>query len=558
MARADGNCRRCDYGMFPDFHAKGLFPYGIDCRFQEWAKLKASFNGQLFPTKNVRFYDKIDRFFTAVARMLSAFSWPLPRHRKPNRLYGFLRRKFLARKKGLIGCRPDAFVLECYSYERESFSWFLQVDDQGNPIFRHCFEINPGWNRYVLPFHEIISSNQYSNILFSLTSNLQKSFRLLITWADIVTFHGAWSQEQLLECKQTPALSHTTSTNQTPAQKVKCIAWDLDNTLWKGVLIEDGPDNVILNEKVVQVIKELDHRGVIHTILSKNDYSQAWPIIQSFGLEDYFIYPSINWNPKSGNLTQVAKEINLGLDTFAVIDDSAFERAEISEHLPMVRVFDETIIPELTSFSELDLPVTEASKNRRLSYLAEMKREKKRSEHVGDNLTFLRSCQMVMEISSPKTEPEISRCLELIQRSNQLNLSTHRYTADEFNDMLASKDHLCYMLRCKDRFGDYGIVGFVAIDKTEIPTISEIVISCRIAKKRCEHAFLKWIATKMKDAGASQINAKLIRTDRNGPLASVFQETPFVVVAEENDRIEYQLDLNVTWDDQVVQVMFGE
>jgi len=330
------------------------------------------------------------------------------------------------------------------------------------------------------------------------------------------------------------------------------VAWDLDNTLWKGVLIEEGIDALVLNAGAVEIIKRLDERGILNTIVSKNDHDQAWAAVQRFGLSEYFVYPAINWRPKSVNLRELAARFNFGLDTFLLVDDSAFERAEVSETLSMVRVAAETDIDRLLAEPALDVPVTEASRTRRLSYLADVRRDSARAECRGDELEFLRSCQLQMSIEKPESSSDVARCLELIQRSNQLNLSSRRYDAPTFDALLSSPEYSCFAVRCRDRFGDYGIVGFVAIKESTPPVITEIVISCRIARKRCEHAFLRWLAIRERDRGQRRLTAKLIRTDRNGPLAMVFQETPFTVAGETETQIEYVLDLDDPWDDDGV------
>src|SRR5438105_10164366 len=156
-----------------------------------------------------------------------------------------------------------------------------------------------------------------------------------------------------------------------PADKVKCVAWDLDNTLWEGTLLEDGPDGCRLRPEVRALIERLDERGILQTAVSKNDHDDAWAVVERLGLQDYFLYPAINWGQKSANLKQIAERLNIGIDTFAFVDDSPFERAEVAAALPMVRVYSPEQLAGLLERPELDVPVTEMSRKRRLSYLAE-------------------------------------------------------------------------------------------------------------------------------------------------------------------------------------------
>lgn len=569
-ARPDGNCRRFSFGFIPDPSVKGLYYYGVDCEFRKWAKMMAAYNGRMFSVSALRLIDALDRMLTSVSRWASRAVPLIPRHRRPTRIYNRLRSAILSRLPAVRVRQPDAFVLECYSFVPEEIDWILQLDAKGLPIARHRFSIRPGWNREIVDAEALLPPDRTS-VDLSLSSARESPFRLMLTWADFVVLSRSGVSSLVLtqnketvsqssESDQQEITAATGTGAQTsaspasiaskPAKLVKCVAWDLDNTLWQGVLIEDGVPSLRINEQAIRTIKALDERGIIQTILSKNDREPAVQVIESFGLKEYFVHCAIGWGPKSAGLQETAKRLNIGLDTFAVIDDSPFERAEISETLPMVRVYSEQMISRLLSLPEFDLPITEASRARRLSYLAESKREAVKEEFAGDNIAFLRSCNLTMRIAKPTAESEIARCLELIQRSNQLNLSSRRYDENGFRELLASSEYECFRIRCSDRFGDYGIVGFIAVKKEPVPTIRELVISCRIAKKRCEHALLRWIALRAKAGHAQSLEAVLVRTERNGPLASVFQETPFTVVREEATTICYRIALDRVWEDE--------
>jgi FkbH-like protein len=143
---------------------------------------------------------------------------------------------------------------------------------------------------------------------------------------------------------------------------------------------------------------------------------------------------------------------------------------------------------------------------------------------------------MELRILVPHEEAQSARCLELIQRSNQLNLSTKRYSEKEFKELLGTKSMLCVALQCKDRFGDYGIVGFASLDEGgSEPRLIDLVISCRVAQKMVERTLIEWLAERAKGKGCRVLKAELAKTKRNGPLRSVFESLPFSI-EEENDR----------------------
>ena len=225
-----------------------------------------------------------------------------------------------------------------------------------------------------------------------------------------------------------------------------------------------------------------------------------------------------------------------------MIDDSSFERAEVESALPQVRVYSERDIDGLLARPAFDVPQSSTSAGRRFQYLANMRRHQAQEGHGDDYEEFLRSCSMQMCLFKP-TEPDvIERCLELISRSNQQNLSGRRYTADEFRTLLSTSGILGIAIHCQDRFGDYGIVGYASVDeRPEIPVVIDFVLSCRVVLKKVEHRFFQWLAEHERGNGYRCIDALLVRTQKNTLMSHLFDEGPFECVAEENGRFRMRL-----------------
>ena len=120
--------------------------------------------------------------------------------------------------------------------------------------------------------------------------------------------------------------------------RVKCIVWDLDNTLWDGILVEDGAEKLRLKPGIAEVIKSLDRRGILHSIASKNNFDEAMAVLKSHQLDEYFLHPQISWAPKSEAMKAIAQKLNIGIDTLMLVDDSDFERAEVQAACPTVMV----------------------------------------------------------------------------------------------------------------------------------------------------------------------------------------------------------------------------
>jgi len=540
VPRADRKCARFAYGIFPAPGFSGLFDFGADIRFRRWAKLETQLYGKSVSVRQHRVLDRINRAAVAPRPARSDLASRLGVSAKT--LFAKARNKYFV-KVGPAGSRVafDEFVLECYSPEKNSFQIVLEYFNHEVKA-RHSFRITPGWNLYTLPASTLQSGTEppRGKLTLSLENDAEK--RLVFTWLDLVKYADSWRP------------TFRENKTQAAAAKVKCVAWDLDNTLWTGILAEGIGTNLAARPEALELIKKLDERGIIQTVVSKNTFADAWPVIERLGLQDYFLYPAINWQPKSSNLKGIAQKLNVNIDTFALIDDSAFERAEVHTALPQVRVYSEDQIGGLLERCEFDVPISESSRIRRASYLTEIRREKERETFDGDYEAFLRSCKMKMRLFVPREERHILRCHELIQRSNQLNLSNTRYSPAEFRFLLSAPGTLCVAMDCEDRFGAYGIVGFASVDETaERPTLHDLVISCRVAQKRVEHAFVEWLAVRERARGTGALLAAVVRTDRNAPIRQVFTDLRFRPLIEKDvtSVMELSLDRSISLGDIV-------
>lgn len=538
--RADGNCRRFQYGIRRHSDCSGLFDAGADVRFRRWGKLEARLSGHSVTPGAHRWIDRLDRGACRVARAIGSVE-PARSRQAAVRGLASLRRRMLARgpRRTLLE-HFDAFVLECHSPDPGTFRLILEVADHERVCFRRSLTIDHGANYHEIPVADLFlpdANPHHAKMLLYPENDAER--RLVFSWLDFVRFRESGGSRRRTSVPRAESK---------PSEKVKCVAWDLDNTLWRGTLIESGENGVQVDPRAVALVKALDGRGVLQTIVSKNNHDEAWQRLRDSGLAEYFLYPAINWGRKSSNLEQISRRLNIGLDTFALIDDSAFERAEVSEALPQVRVYADDEIAKLLEKPEFDLPVTELSTKRRFSYLENIEREHAQSDFGGDYDEFLRSCEMRLHLFVPREPSAIERCLELIQRSNQLNLSTRRYSRSEFEGLLAHEGVLCVALHCRDRFGDYGIVGFGSVDEqSEIPVMLDFVLSCRVAQKRVEHTWFQWVADRERARGCNRLRAIFKRTDKNSALFGVFDETPFEAIRDDGraQHLELRLDQRV-------------
>ena len=280
---------------------------------------------------------------------------------------------------------------------------------------------------------------------------------------------------------------------------------------------------------MVDTIRELDRRGIVSTVVSKNDYAVAWPILERLGLAQYFVFPQISWAPKSSAVATLIEAFNVGADTVAVIDDSEFERAEIGQRCPQVRLYRHDEYRNLPSLPEFRPPLSDESAQRRMSYKAEEFRTTAKVAYEGDYASFLRSCEIVATVRQPG-ESNLARVYELVQRTNQLNFSGRRYTSEELRSLLGRSDMLPITVHCRDRFGDYGLVGFISVDLGKT-CVTDLMFSCRVQAKGVERAVFAELMARLHRSGSSSLDAMFKPSAKNGPAKAILSDLGFELIA---------------------------
>lgn len=300
----------------------------------------------------------------------------------------------------------------------------------------------------------------------------------------------------------------------TPRPKpVKVVIWDLDNTLWEGVLLEDGP-GVRVRPEMVDFIRAADERGVLHAISSRNDAEAAGALLEEHGLRDLFVAEQIHWGAKSASIGRIAEELNLGTDSFVFVDDRPFEREEVASVHPEVQCVD-AVVDDITAVVRLDdLPITPESRSRRTMVHAESARKEDRARFDGPDDAFLATLDMVMEIRQARPD-DLVRAEELTERTNQLNSTGVTYSIADLERMGASDDHLVLMATLEDRYGGHGKIGLAVISKDAgVWTLKLLLTSCRVMACGAGSILLNAIMRGARDAGA-QLQAHFLPTGRN-------------------------------------------
>lgn len=322
---------------------------------------------------------------------------------------------------------------------------------------------------------------------------------------------------------------------------VKCVVWDLDHTVWDGILLEDG--KVPLKAGVLDIMRELDERGILQSVASRNEHEPAMQRLQELGIADYFLYPKINWNAKGGNIEQIAKDLNIGIDTFLFIDDQPFERDEVQHTVPAVRVWDANDLSGLLAHADLNPEfITDDSRNRRAMYQADAARNAAEGEFSGPTEEFLAGLNMRFTIA-PCGEEDLKRAEELTVRTNQLNTTGYTYDYHELDAFRHSPDHLLLVAGLDDRYGSYGKIGLALVEKgAEAWTVKLLLMSCRVMSRGVGTILMGYLMEQAKAAGVP-LRAEFKHNGRNRMMYITYKFGGFREVAQNGDIIVFEHDL---------------
>ncbi|MHA1668013.1 MAG: HAD-IIIC family phosphatase [Candidatus Heimdallarchaeaceae archaeon] len=314
-------------------------------------------------------------------------------------------------------------------------------------------------------------------------------------------------------------------------RRIKCVVVDLDNTLWDGILRDDGVEGVNVYRNRLTVLKFLARRGIVLAIASKNDSTISPLVDKVLGpISNDFVIKKINWNDKAQSLMEIAQELNIGLDSIAFFDDNPYERDQIKEFLPEVLVLPETEI--LHSLNRIEFEpigrITKESEKRTQMYIEQKKREIDEKKFALDKKGFLLSCKLEIWMREAKDE-NLGRVTELIQRTNQLNATAVRYSKEEILSFHKSENYKIYVVNLYDRYGEYGLIGVALIRKQTNEWIMEVLtFSCRAMGKTVEQTFLSFLMREAAKEGADILVGKYKKTEKNEAIERLFRETGFV------------------------------
>jgi len=510
--RRDLKCRRLTHGL-ELLRAEGAGPAQVmRASFRRWGKLEAQGQIATHSTMAVKLLEGMDRFASGL------LEYPvLPFRLRRSASFAWNRVKAKLLKRLAAGRKPDALLLEVIGESATDILITVRnnVPDAGT-FFQDKFGIAPGYNRILIPASNIARYVAVDrDILLSIepASELDRP-TLLFGALDFVVFDQPVTAAR-------PAAERPES--KPGIAKVKCVVWDLDNTLWNGTLVEDGPEALTLNQSAARTIVALDERGILNSIASKNSLNEVEPVLRKFGLWDYFLVPQIHWDRKSASIAAIAENLNIGRDSLILIDDQRFERAEVQSAHPEVETFDVTALETLLAGARFDMPATEESRKRRLMYKQEEARQQAGRQGQTDFLGFLRSCGIALTVSD-LSAANITRVFELTERTNQLNYVARKMSRLELEAIERGEGRSRgLVLSVADRYGDYGIVGFALLDMASW-TVESFFMSCRVQRKKVDHAFFDLLRRHAARAGLGRYSIAYRPSKRNEPSRVVLED----------------------------------
>jgi FkbH-like protein len=341
----------------------------------------------------------------------------------------------------------------------------------------------------------------------------------------------------------------------------KALVMDLDNTLWGGIIGEEGINGIILSPEypgfaytqLQRAILDLYERGIILAVCSKNNLPDVTEVFDKHPnmllQQKHFGAMRINWSDKAQNLREIAEELNIGIDSLVFLDDNPVEREGIRSSLPDVSVIELPEDPMLYAKTLRDFPLFEKvslseEDRQRGRYYSEDRERKKVQESSGTLHGFYHSLEMVVTFSrvNPAT---LSRTAQLTQKTNQFNLTTKRYSEQEILEKTVDPAWQVLNINLRDKFGDSGQIGVAILHiQEDICEIDTLLLSCRVIGRTVETALLTYIAQQGISQGAKKIRGWFVPTAKNQPAKAFFSEHGFTQVKQDGASTLWEYDLS--------------
>ena len=340
----------------------------------------------------------------------------------------------------------------------------------------------------------------------------------------------------------------------------KCIAVDLDNTLWGGVIGEDGVNGIVLsNHKegaryydTQKILKKMKEQGVMLAILSKNNIEDVAPVFKHPDMilkSEDFVAEVINWQAKTQNIRELAAALNIGLDSFVFLDDNPAEREAMKAECPEVTVIDfpkdSSLLPDTLEKAYQDyffsLEVTGEDAKKTAMYRAESQRKAEMNSAVSAE-DFLKNLEMRIDIHKMLQEEE-KRVVQLVNKTNQFNVTTKRYSEQEIRELAETGDVIT--VHMADKYGGQGLVSVLILKYKDYQAdIDTFLMSCRVMGRQAENEIMARLSKLLKSKGIKKVRAAYVKTAKNAPVENLFEKLGFTLISKSDGHKEYEADID--------------
>ncbi|NSL43769.1 HAD-IIIC family phosphatase [Streptomyces sp. 8P21H-1] len=321
---------------------------------------------------------------------------------------------------------------------------------------------------------------------------------------------------------------------------VKCLVWDLDDTLWDGVVLEgDRPQPFTA---AVETLRTLDRRGILHAVASRGDPRTSEAHLAHHGLAELFSAVEIGWGGKSDAVRRIVRTLGLAPDAVAFVDNDPVERAEVAAVLPGVRCYRADQVGELPDRPEFTPEfVTDEARQRRRLYSVERHRTRAEQDFEGSKGEFLASLDLTMTVRRA-TEEDLARAHELTVRTHQLNTTGLTLNMVELRRLAAAPDHEVLVAGLRDRFGSYGTIGLAVSELTGTDSVLLLLLtSCRVLSRGVGAVLLDHVVHRAVRAGLRPV-ARFVSTPVNQVMLVTLRFAGFQVIERHGDRMVLAAD----------------
>lgn len=331
----------------------------------------------------------------------------------------------------------------------------------------------------------------------------------------------------------------------------KALIFDCDNTLWKGILGEDGFDKIMIFREIQFLALQLANKGVILGLCSKNNPQDVDEVLEKHPdmilRDENIVIKKVNWEDKAINLKAIAKELNIGLDSLVFVDDSNFEVNLIREELPMIKVFQvptkdyeyAMMIREITNLFYNPKETKEDLEKVKM-YKTQVVRAKE-EQNIGNIEEYLKSLELCITLYIDDVS-EIVRISQMTQKTNQFNLTTKRYTENDIENFIKDENKMVLAIGVSDKFGDNGIVGLAILEyQNDTAFIDTLLMSCRVLGRNIEYKFMDIIVDILKEKSISEIKSKYLKTLKNEQVTDLYDRYGFEIIDQDDNQTRYRM-----------------